>query len=92
MGAVKVAETGAIAMAKTGMVDASAVRVAETGTVAVAKTGMVDAGARVVHGLSQPGFGPNPHSTRLGGVTEKRTRNQSKYGLNPSGQIIGSNG
>ena len=29
-------------------------------------------GARAVHGSSQPGFGPNPHSTRLDRVTEKK--------------------
>ena len=48
-------------------------------------------GARAVHGSSQPGFGPNPHSTRLDRVTEKRTRNQLKNGLNPPGRIIGLN-
>ena len=47
---------------------------------------------RIVHESSQPGFGPNPHSTRLGRVTEKKTRNQLKYGLNPPGRIIGLNG
>ena len=47
---------------------------------------------RAIHGSSQPGFGPNPHSTRLSRVTEKLTRNQPKYGLNPPGRIIGLNG
>ena len=45
IGAVRVAETGVVAMAETGMVDAGAVRVAETGTVAVAEIGMADVGA-----------------------------------------------
>ena len=38
------AETGAVAVAKTGMVDAGTMRVAETGVVAVAETRMADAG------------------------------------------------
>ena len=48
--------------------------------------------SKAVHGSSQPGFGPNPHSTRLDRVTEKKTRNQLKNGLNPPGRIIGLNG
>ena len=44
---------------------------------------------RAVHESSHPGFGPNPHLTRLGRVTEKLTRNQLTYGLDPSGRIIG---
>ena len=47
---------------------------------------------KAVHRSSQPEFGPNPQSTRLGRVTEKRTRNQLKYGLNLLGRIIGLNG
>ena len=47
---------------------------------------------KAVHRSNQPAFGPNPQSTRLGRVTEKRTRNQLKYGLNPPGRIIGLNG
>ena len=46
-------------------------------------------GGRAIHGSSQPEFGPNPHSTRLGRFTEKLTRNQPKYGLDPPGRIIG---
>ena len=47
---------------------------------------------RAVHESSHPGFGPNPHLTRLGRVTEKLIRNQLTYGLDPSGRIISLNG
>ena len=52
MEVVRVAETGAVVVAETGMVDAGAVRVAETGAVAVEETGMADAG---VLGMAETG-------------------------------------